>query len=201
MPEAGAYPYETRLNILYTPLELIDVRHLADACTYRWYNQTLCQVNDSVVRLGVVQGEYHWHAHAGEDEFFYVVEGRFLIDLEDRTVDLLPGQGVRPMIVRAWRGFAAPNNAEEYPRYLLQAVRPKLQNLTGFRGLYLLRRRAPAEIEYQVLTLWDSMEAVRTFAGATPERAVVEPEARAALLRFDAEVHHYEVLAEPGAPS
>ena len=47
------------------------------ACTDQWYNQTLCQVNDSVVRLGVVQGEYHWHKHDDDDEFFYVVSGRF----------------------------------------------------------------------------------------------------------------------------
>jgi len=105
MPDAGAYPYETRLNIQYGPLELIDVQQLVDACTHRWYNQTLCQVNDSVVRLGVVEGEYHWHAHADEDEFFYVVEGRFLIDLQDHTVELLPRQG-----------FVVPRGVRHRPR-------------------------------------------------------------------------------------
>jgi mannose-6-phosphate isomerase-like protein (cupin superfamily) len=93
MAQAPDYPYDTRLNILYSPLEVVDVPALAANCTHPWYNQTLCQVNDSVVRLGVVQGEYHWHKHEEEDEFFYVVEGRFLIDLKDRTVDLAPGQG------------------------------------------------------------------------------------------------------------
>src|ERR687883_1208923 len=87
------YPYVTHLNTYYRPLELIDVPALVAACTDRWYNQTLCRVNDSVVRLGVVQGEYHWHKHDAEDEFFYVVEGRFLIDLEGRTVELGPRQG------------------------------------------------------------------------------------------------------------
>lgn len=87
------FPYVTRLNVHYGPLELVDVPALVAAVTDRWYNQTLCQVNDSVVRLGVVQGEYHWHKHDQEDEFFYVVEGRFLIDLEDRTVELEPGHG------------------------------------------------------------------------------------------------------------
>jgi dTDP-4-dehydrorhamnose 3,5-epimerase-like enzyme len=87
------FPYETRLNILHSPLEVIDLQHLVDACTFQWYNQTLCQVNDSVVRLGVMQGEYHWHKHDVEDEFFYVVDGHFIIDLEDRSVDLLPRQG------------------------------------------------------------------------------------------------------------
>jgi dTDP-4-dehydrorhamnose 3,5-epimerase-like enzyme len=90
---ATTYPYATHLDVLYPPLELVDVQPLVDACTDRWYNQTLCKVNDSVVRLGVMQGEYHWHKHDNEDEFFYVVEGRFLIDLEDRTVELLPRQG------------------------------------------------------------------------------------------------------------
>ena len=87
-------PYETRLNILCQPLELIDEQALAAACTYKWYNQTLCQVNDSVVRLGVIEGEYHWHKHDDDDEFFYVIEGRLLIDLEGRTVELAPRQGM-----------------------------------------------------------------------------------------------------------
>ena len=87
------FPYKTYLNILRGPLEVVDVQKLADACTDKWWNQTLCKVNDSVVRLGVVEGEYHWHSHKDLDEFFYVVAGRFLIDLEDRTVDLAPGQG------------------------------------------------------------------------------------------------------------
>jgi mannose-6-phosphate isomerase-like protein (cupin superfamily) len=86
-------PYETRLNVLHKPLEVVDAKALAAACAYKWYNQTLCQVNDSVVRLGVVEGEYHWHKHDKDDEFFYVVEGKFLIDLEGRTVELAPGQG------------------------------------------------------------------------------------------------------------
>jgi len=87
------YPYVTRLNILYDQLEVVDVPSLVAACTDQWYNQTLCRVNESVVRLGVVQGEYHWHKHDDEDEFFYVVEGLFVIDLEGRTIELSPGQG------------------------------------------------------------------------------------------------------------
>lgn len=93
MSEPGAYPYETRLNIQFQPLEVIDEKSLADACPYQWYNQTLCKVNESVVRLGVVQGEYHWHSHDNEDEFFYVVEGQLTIDLPERTVDLTARQG------------------------------------------------------------------------------------------------------------
>jgi mannose-6-phosphate isomerase-like protein (cupin superfamily) len=93
MSQVKAFPYETRLNILFGPTEVIDERAIADACTHPWFNQTLCAVNDSVVRLGVVQGEYHWHKHDADDEFFYVVEGRLLIDLEDRTLELAPRQG------------------------------------------------------------------------------------------------------------
>ena len=71
----AAFPYETRLNILHGPLERIDVKALADACEFKWFNQTLCQVNGSVVRVGVIEGEYHWHKHDADDEFFYTVEG------------------------------------------------------------------------------------------------------------------------------
>ncbi len=92
--EQDNYPYATHLNVFYSPLELINIPALVAACKDRWYNQTLCRVNDSVVRLGVVEGEYHWHKHEDEDEFFYVVEGRFIIELEDRTVELGPGQGL-----------------------------------------------------------------------------------------------------------
>ena len=96
-----AYPYETRLNILYPPMEVIDEKALSDACKYKWFNQTLCKVNDSVVRVGIIEGEYHWHKHDDDDEFFYVVDGELLIDIEGvidgaqggRTVALRPGQG------------------------------------------------------------------------------------------------------------
>src|SRR5678809_750337 len=92
MPEAS-YPYATFLDVLHPPLSLVDVGALVDACTHSWYNQTLCKVNDSVVRLGVMQGEYHWHNHDNDDEFFFVLDGHFIIDLEGRSVDLQPRQG------------------------------------------------------------------------------------------------------------
>ena len=85
--------YSINTDVKFAPLELVDVKQLADACQEQWFNQTLCRVNDSVVRVGILHGEFHWHKHDHEDEFFYVVEGRFLIDLEGRTVELLPGQG------------------------------------------------------------------------------------------------------------
>jgi mannose-6-phosphate isomerase-like protein (cupin superfamily) len=88
-----ASKYSTHLNILHAAGEVIDVNALVAANQHPWWNQTLCQVNESVVRLGVVEGEYHWHKHDAEDEFFYVVSGHFLIELEGRTIDLRPGQG------------------------------------------------------------------------------------------------------------
>ncbi len=93
MSEPKPYPYETRLDIYYQHGQVIDEKALSEACLHKWYNQTLCKVNDSVVRLGVIQGEYHWHQHENEDEFFYVFEGKLLIDLEDRIVELSPRQG------------------------------------------------------------------------------------------------------------
>ncbi len=93
MSDPRNYPYETRLDILFPPLETIDVQKLADACTFQWYNQTLCRVNDSVVRMAVIQGEYHWHKHETDDEFFFVLDGALLIDLEGRSVELAPRQG------------------------------------------------------------------------------------------------------------
>jgi len=104
VPEPS-YPYETHLDIRFAPLEVVDVPALVEACVHPWWNQTLCRVNESVVRLGVVKGEYHWHKHDDEDEFFYVVSGRFLIDLESRTVDLAPGQG-----------FVVPKGVRHRPR-------------------------------------------------------------------------------------
>ncbi|WP_425145560.1 cupin domain-containing protein [Deinococcus sp.] len=97
MSDANSFPYATHLNVLYSALQLVDVPRLVEDCKDQWYNQTLSQVNDSVVRLGIMQGEYHWHKHDNDDEFFFVLDGEFLIDLEDRTVSLKP-----------WQGFAVP---------------------------------------------------------------------------------------------
>lgn len=91
--DARTFPYATFLDVKFPALTLVDVPSLVKACTDRWYNQTLCRVNDSVVRLGVMQGEYHWHKHDHDDEFFFVLEGHFIIDLEDRVIDLQPQQG------------------------------------------------------------------------------------------------------------
>jgi mannose-6-phosphate isomerase-like protein (cupin superfamily) len=86
--------YRIHTDAKYGPLELIEAGLLADTCDERWWNQTLCAVNDCVVRLGVFEGEFHWHQHDREDEFFFVLEGQLLVDLEDRTVALGPKQGI-----------------------------------------------------------------------------------------------------------
>jgi mannose-6-phosphate isomerase-like protein (cupin superfamily) len=98
-------PYSMNMNVLFNPLELIDLQSLVDATSEPWYNQSLSRVNDCVVRLGVVQGQFHWHKHDEEDEFFYVVEGKFIIEMEDRTVELLPRQG-----------FTIPRGVRHCPR-------------------------------------------------------------------------------------
>jgi|SRR5215510_466145 len=87
------FSYAINLDTKFGFLELIDVPSLIASCQDQWFNQTLCQVNDCVIRLGVMQGEFHWHKHEEEDEFFFVLQGKFLIDLEDRTITLEPHQG------------------------------------------------------------------------------------------------------------
>jgi mannose-6-phosphate isomerase-like protein (cupin superfamily) len=88
------YPYVTRLDVKYAHGEIIDLPAMVAECTDKWFNQTLTRVNDSVVRVGIIEGEYHWHKHDSEDEFFFVVSGKLLVDLEGRTLELEPGQGV-----------------------------------------------------------------------------------------------------------
>jgi mannose-6-phosphate isomerase-like protein (cupin superfamily) len=88
------FDYVTKLDVKFDHLEKIDVPEMVRQCKDKWFNQTLTKVNDSVVRIGIVEGEYHWHKHDNDDEFFYVVEGQLLIDLEDRTIELNPGQAV-----------------------------------------------------------------------------------------------------------
>ena len=88
------YPYVNHMNVLYGPLQLIDIQSLVEQCTDQWYNQTLCQVNDSVVRLGILHGEYHWHKHDKEDEFFFTLQGELIIDIEAaESVKLQAHQG------------------------------------------------------------------------------------------------------------
>jgi len=88
------YKYTTRLDIKFKHFELIDIPKMVKEVKDTWFNQTLTEVNGSVVRVGIIEGEYHWHKHENDDEFFFVLEGKLLVDLEDRTIELNPGQGV-----------------------------------------------------------------------------------------------------------
>jgi len=103
--------YAIHLDVKFKPLQLVDVPALVEACTDRWYNQTLSKVNDSVIRLGIMQGEYHWHKHDNDDEFFFVLEGSFFIDLENESVKLTPHQG-----------FMVPKGVVHRPRAPEKAV-------------------------------------------------------------------------------
>ena len=85
--------YSINMEAKFQPLELIDIPAVVNSFKDAWSNQTLCRVDDAVVRLAAIQGEFHWHKHDAEDEFFYVVDGKLLIDLEGRTIALLPKQG------------------------------------------------------------------------------------------------------------
>ena len=86
--------YSIDLTVMHKPLEVIDLAGVAAQRSEEWWNRTLTQVNSSVVRLCGLHGEFHWHRHDEDDEFFLVLEGRLFIDLEDRVIELGPNQGV-----------------------------------------------------------------------------------------------------------
>lgn|SRR4030095_2100553 len=86
--------YNINLDIVYDHLEKIDVNEIVKNNNLKWSNRTLSQVNESVVRLGIVEGDFHWHKHDNDDEFFFVLDGQLLIDLEGKTIELNPNEGV-----------------------------------------------------------------------------------------------------------
>ena len=108
-----AFPYETHLDIRFNALEKIALDPLIAAVKHPWYNQTLVQVNESIVRVGVMQGEYHWHEHNTEDEFFFVLEGKFLIDLEPAADGVTPG---RVVTLGPREGFVVPRGVRHRTR-------------------------------------------------------------------------------------
>lgn len=91
---AEQYNYVTKLDVRFKHFDLIDIPAIVKETKDKWYNETLTKINDSVVRVGIVQGEYHWHKHDKDDEFFFVLQGKLFVDLEDRTIELKPNQGV-----------------------------------------------------------------------------------------------------------
>ena len=112
------YNYNQQMNIKYAHQELIDVPAIVAENTEKWFNQSLTAINGSVARLGIVEGEYHWHKHDNDDEFFFVLEGKLLIDLEDRTVELKAGQG-----------FVVPRTVVHRTRALERAVVLMVENV------------------------------------------------------------------------
>ena len=113
------YPYDTHLDVRFGGLEKVAIDTLAAAVTHPWHNQTLVRVNDSVVRLGVMQGEYHWHEHSADDEFFFVLEGQFLIDLEPKADGLTPG---RVVTLGPREGFMVPRGVRHRTRAPVRSV-------------------------------------------------------------------------------
>lgn len=91
-------PYDIHTDVKFGPLEVVEAGALADACAEPWWNQSLCLVNDSVARIGVFHGEFHWHKHDREDELFFVLEGTLLLDIDrdgtQITHALAPRQGM-----------------------------------------------------------------------------------------------------------
>jgi heme-degrading monooxygenase HmoA len=105
------------------------------------------------------------------------------------------------MIARMWRGSAKRERADDYVKHLQQSVVPELRQIDGFRGVYLLRQTSPGDVEFVVLTLWESMDDIRKFAGENPEVAVVDPAARGLFREYDAKVKLFEiVLNQEGKP-
>jgi heme-degrading monooxygenase HmoA len=102
------------------------------------------------------------------------------------------------VIARIWHGWTTPENADAYESHLRTEVLPGIHRIDGYAGAYLLRTGGP-EVEFVTVTLWESLDAIRAFAGDDYERAVVPPEARALLARFDERSRHYEVRAAPPA--
>jgi len=153
---------------------------------------------DPYVTNGLVQRWYvrEWTTVAGEDaatpiRLKGIDEARAAQGAVETAAE---GKGT---ILRLWKGRATREKAGEYVQYATTKVFPALEEIEGHRGAYLLRRVLNGATEFVVLTLWQSMEAVRRFAGANPERAVVEPGARAILTSFDDSVTHFEVVTSP----
>lgn len=113
------YPYATHLDVKFGALEHFALDPLVAAVRDAWYNQTLVRVNDAVVRLGVVQGTYHWHEHRDDDEFFFVLAGTFLIDLEPRGRPEAPG---RVVTLGPHEGFVVPKGVRHRTRASERAV-------------------------------------------------------------------------------
>ncbi|HEX4002620.1 MAG TPA: hypothetical protein VHX36_08220 [Candidatus Acidoferrales bacterium] len=99
------------------------------------------------------------------------------------------------MIARHWRGWTQPHNADAYEALLTNRMLPKLRDIEGYRGGYVLRSDGPTESEFIVINFFDCLDSVKAFAGDDYRTAVFEPEARALLSRIEPIADHYEVRA------
>jgi heme-degrading monooxygenase HmoA len=104
------------------------------------------------------------------------------------------------MIVRIWRGRTSDGNADAYQTHVTATVFPKLEALAGYAGGRVLRRLDGKDVEFLVVTEWESWDAIGAFAGPEPQRAVIEPEARAIVHQADEYVQHFEMAYESGRP-
>jgi antibiotic biosynthesis monooxygenase (ABM) superfamily enzyme len=100
------------------------------------------------------------------------------------------------VIARVWHGWTSPNNADAYEEFLRTKMFPSIHRVPGYVGADLLRRDAGDEIAFVTITRFESLASVPAFAGEDYEQAVVEPEARALLSRFDERSEHYEVVID-----
>jgi heme-degrading monooxygenase HmoA len=105
------------------------------------------------------------------------------------------------VIARTWRGFTNAADADLYAEYIRRAAMPPYLGTPGNRGAFILRRVLADEAEFLVLSLWESMDAVRAFAGPDPDRAVFYPEDARYLTRFDQHVEHFEVVEQAVVPA
>ncbi|HSZ61554.1 MAG TPA: YciI-like protein [Terriglobales bacterium] len=149
---------------------------------------------DPYVTSGLVKRWYvrEWKTVAGEDSAAPVRPNA-------RTAGTVAASAITPgtTILRMWKARATVEKSGEYVDFVTTKLFRSLSAIDGHRGAYLLRREVDGAIEFVVLTLWESMEAVQRFAGSKPERAVVEPEARAVLANYDDLVTHFEVVDRP----
>jgi uncharacterized protein len=152
---------------------------------------------DPYVTSGLVK-RWHvreWTTVAGEDAATPIKpEAR---DAGKEQAERVGGEEAKSMILRLWKARATVERASAYVQYATTKVFPALLAIEGHRGAYLLRRKLDGATEFVVLTLWQSMAAVRRFAGDSPEKAVVDPPAREVLSSVDDSVTHFEVVYSP----
>ena len=163
---------------------------------------------DPYVTSGAVK-RWHvreWKTVAGEDAAMpirpdAVAAGKKMLSNSSNAAGAGGSSPDKGLILRMWKARSTVEKSGEYVQHATIKVFPTLRAIAGYRGAYLLRRAVDDAIELVVLTLWDSMEAIRKFAGDELGKAVVEPDARAVLRTFDDYVTHFEIIDHTNEPS